>query len=68
MINLVFYTNFTFQVTKDFCDWVTNLGGDSNNVEESTIMSLFASGYETKVNIMHNIIFNLLVSFQLRKV
>lgn len=36
------------KVTKDFCDWVASLGGDSNNVEESTIMSLFASGYETK--------------------
>ncbi|XP_076822856.1 protein FAM47E-like isoform X2 [Clavelina lepadiformis] len=36
------------KVTKDFCDWVSDLGGDSNNVEESTIMSLFASGYETK--------------------
>lgn len=36
------------KVTKDFCEWVTGLGGDNNNVEESTIMSLFASGYETK--------------------
>uniref|UniRef100_F6ZU29 Uncharacterized protein n=1 Tax=Ciona intestinalis TaxID=7719 RepID=F6ZU29_CIOIN len=36
------------EVTKEFCDWVTDLGGESNNVEESTIMSLFASGYETK--------------------
>ncbi len=35
-------------VTKDFCDWVASLGGESNNVEESTITSLFASGYETK--------------------
>ncbi|CAH1777660.1 unnamed protein product [Owenia fusiformis] len=35
-------------VTKDFCDWVASLGGDSNNIEESTITSLFASGYETK--------------------
>ena len=30
-------THFTFQ------------GGESNNIEESTVMSLFASGYETKV-------------------
>ncbi|XP_074650921.1 protein FAM47E-like [Tubulanus polymorphus] len=36
------------QVTKDFCDWVSSLGGESNNIEESTITSLFASGYETK--------------------
>ena len=35
-------------VTKDFCDWVSSLGGESNNIEESTITSLFASGYETK--------------------
>lgn len=35
-------------ITKEFCDWVSGLGGDSNNVEESTIHSLFASGYETK--------------------
>lgn len=35
-------------MTKDFCDWVSSLGGESNNIEESTITSLFASGYETK--------------------
>eukprot|EP00795_Rhopilema_esculentum_P000965 gene966-10731_t len=35
-------------VTKEFCDWVRNLGGKTNNIEESTIYSLFASGYETK--------------------
>jgi len=40
-------------VTKEFCDWVRELGGDpseshANNIEESTIFSLFASGYETK--------------------
>jgi len=36
------------KVTQEFCDWVTDLGGESNNIEESTITSLFASGYETK--------------------
>lgn len=36
------------KVTKEFCDWVASLGGQSNNIEESTITSLFASGYETK--------------------
>lgn len=36
------------QVTKDFCGWVAGLGGETNNIEESTIYSLFASGYETK--------------------
>ncbi|XP_046853267.1 protein FAM47A-like isoform X2 [Xenia sp. Carnegie-2017] len=35
-------------VTKEFCTWVENLGGETNNIEESTVMSLFASGYETK--------------------
>ena len=35
-------------VTKGFCDWVSSLGGESNNIEETTITSLFASGYETK--------------------
>nr|XP_058952278.1 protein FAM47E-like [Pocillopora verrucosa] len=36
------------EVTKEFCEWVAGLGGQSNNIEESTVMSLFASGYETK--------------------
>ena len=35
-------------VTNDFCNWVSSLGGETNNIEESTITSLFASGYETK--------------------
>ncbi|RDD36500.1 Protein FAM47E [Trichoplax sp. H2] len=35
-------------VTRDFCGWVSSLGGESNNIEEATIFSLFASGYETK--------------------
>ncbi|GCC29749.1 protein FAM47E [Chiloscyllium punctatum] len=35
------------QITKEFCDWVASLGGDNHNIEESTIMSLFASDYET---------------------
>ena len=34
-------------VTAEFCAWVASLGGE-NNIEESTITSLFASGYETK--------------------
>ncbi|CAL1537975.1 unnamed protein product [Lymnaea stagnalis] len=36
------------QVTQEFCEWVADLGGETNNIEESTITSLFASGYETK--------------------
>jgi hypothetical protein len=35
-------------VTQQFCEWVASLGGDSNNIDESTVTSLFASGYETK--------------------
>ena len=48
-INLLFNTTTTSQVTRKFCEWVTDLGGGTNNIEESTVMSLFASGYETKV-------------------
>lgn len=36
------------QVTHDFCQWIADLGGETNNIEESTITSLFASGYDTK--------------------
>ncbi|KAH9495193.1 hypothetical protein Btru_015617 [Bulinus truncatus] len=36
------------QVTQEFCEWIAELGGETNNIEESTITSLFASGYETK--------------------
>ncbi|KAM4807795.1 protein FAM47E-like [Rhinophrynus dorsalis] len=36
------------QVTKEFCDWVTSLGGEQCNINESSIFSLFASGYDTK--------------------
>ncbi|XP_043931332.1 protein FAM47E-like [Protopterus annectens] len=50
------------QMTKEFCEWVASLellssqgqaddsetGGEQHNIEESTIMSLFASGYQTK--------------------
>ncbi|XP_067894620.1 LOW QUALITY PROTEIN: protein FAM47E [Heterodontus francisci] len=28
------------QITKEFCDWVASLGGENNNIEESTILSL----------------------------
>lgn len=36
------------EVTSSFCNWVRSLEGETNNIEESTVMSLFASGYETK--------------------
>ncbi|MBN3295513.1 FA47E protein, partial [Amia calva] len=35
-------------VTKEFCDWVASLGGESNNLDQSTLLSLFSSGYECK--------------------
>lgn len=38
----------TLKVTKSFCDWVASMGGDDNNIEENTLLTLFASGYETK--------------------
>ncbi|TSM85975.1 Protein FAM47E [Bagarius yarrelli] len=34
------------RVTKLFCDWVTSLGGETNDITESTILNLFASGSE----------------------
>jgi len=34
-------------VTKDFCDWVRDLGGALYNIDEETVKNLFASGYET---------------------
>uniref|UniRef100_A0A4W3HDB1 Uncharacterized LOC103171784 n=1 Tax=Callorhinchus milii TaxID=7868 RepID=A0A4W3HDB1_CALMI len=36
------------QITKEFCEWVASLGGDTYNIDESTVRSLFASGYEAK--------------------
>ncbi|KAM6965156.1 protein FAM47E [Aplochiton taeniatus] len=36
------------KVTKLFCDWVTSLGGETNNLSESTILGLFVSGFEKK--------------------
>ncbi|XP_072107996.1 protein FAM47E isoform X2 [Mobula birostris] len=36
------------EVTKAFCDWVASLGSENNNIEEATIMSLFASNYESQ--------------------
>ncbi|KAJ1206379.1 hypothetical protein NDU88_001784 [Pleurodeles waltl] len=36
------------EATKDFCNWIKSLGGDSYNIDESTIFSLFASGFDTK--------------------
>ncbi|KAI4901698.1 hypothetical protein NFI96_029228, partial [Prochilodus magdalenae] len=36
------------KVTKLFCDWVTSLGGETNSLTESTILSLFFSGDEKK--------------------
>ncbi|XP_078532061.1 protein FAM47E-like [Lissotriton helveticus] len=35
------------EATKEFCDWIKSLGGDTYNIDESTIFSLFASGFDT---------------------
>ncbi|XP_074806542.1 protein FAM47E-like isoform X4 [Natator depressus] len=37
------------RVTKEFCDWVASLGGEKYKVDEATILSLFDTGYETKL-------------------
>uniref|UniRef100_A0A8C5LSI5 Protein FAM47E n=1 Tax=Leptobrachium leishanense TaxID=445787 RepID=A0A8C5LSI5_9ANUR len=34
--------------TKEFCEWVTSLGGESGSVNESSIYSLFATDYDTR--------------------
>ncbi|XP_019349076.2 protein FAM47E isoform X1 [Alligator mississippiensis] len=39
------------QITKEFCDWVTSLGGEKYNMDEATILSMFDTGYETKPTI-----------------
>lgn len=36
------------EAAKEFCNWIKSLGGDSYNIDESTIFSLFASGFDTK--------------------
>ncbi|XP_077157242.1 protein FAM47E isoform X2 [Paroedura picta] len=36
------------QITKDFCDWVNDLGGERYNIDEATLMKLFNTRYETK--------------------
>ena len=33
-------------VTKDFCDWVKNIGGEKNYIDEETIKELFVCAYE----------------------
>ncbi|XP_062837313.1 protein FAM47E isoform X2 [Anolis carolinensis] len=35
------------RVTKEFCDWVREMGGE-NNIDEATIMNLFDTRYESK--------------------
>ncbi|KAG6931985.1 protein FAM47E-like [Chelydra serpentina] len=37
------------RVTKEFCDWVASLGGEKYEVDEATVLSLFDTGYETKL-------------------
>ena len=47
-------TSFDYYIVK-FCVQ----GGETNNIEEATIFSLFASGYETKVWIL-NLVFKII--------
>lgn len=35
------------KVTEEFCDWVKSLGGE-HNIDQLTLTTLFASGYDTK--------------------
>ncbi|XP_062991587.1 protein FAM47E [Elgaria multicarinata webbii] len=36
------------RVTKEFCEWVSAMGGDNYNIDEATIMKLFDTRYETQ--------------------
>ena len=44
------YLEQSMNVAKDFAQWIESLGGTDNthNVDPSTLVGLFASGYETK--------------------
>ncbi|XP_051964989.1 protein FAM47E isoform X1 [Xyrauchen texanus] len=35
-------------ITRPFCEWMTSLGGETNDLTESTILDLFKSDYEKK--------------------
>ncbi|KAG2465875.1 FA47E protein, partial [Polypterus senegalus] len=35
-------------IAKEFCEWVTSLGGESSNIEESTLINMFGSGYKVQ--------------------
>jgi hypothetical protein len=39
--------NHIKEVTGEFCDWIKSLGGE-HNIDQVTLTSLFASGYDTK--------------------
>jgi hypothetical protein len=39
--------NHIKEVTAEFCDWIKSLGGE-HNIDQVTLTSLFASGYDTK--------------------
>ncbi|XP_061438937.1 protein FAM47E [Rhineura floridana] len=36
------------RVTKEFCEWVSSMGGEKYNIDEATIMKLFDTRYESK--------------------
>ncbi|XP_044284416.1 protein FAM47E-like [Varanus komodoensis] len=35
------------RVTKEFCEWVSAMGGEKYNIDEATVMKLFDTSYET---------------------
>ncbi|XP_026532304.1 protein FAM47E-like [Notechis scutatus] len=37
------------RVTKEFCEWVNEMGGDKYNIDEDTIMKLFDTRYESDI-------------------
>ncbi|OAF65495.1 hypothetical protein A3Q56_06800 [Intoshia linei] len=42
------------KVTRDFCEWVKSLGGDTN-IDEKTLAGLFSSGYDVNPGMSSNI-------------
>ncbi|XP_066488370.1 protein FAM47E [Tiliqua scincoides] len=36
------------RVTKEFCEWVSAMGGEKYNIDEATVMKLFDTRYESK--------------------
>ena len=64
-IHIIKFIIFQFELQSGY--YILHLlpyqGGQSNNIEESTVMSLFASGYETKVGLVNAVHDNTSVKF-----